>query len=54
MDYLCKTPNPKVTLDGRELQEYVWMKPERALELDLEGYTRNFVNKYLEGLKEKA
>jgi nucleoside triphosphatase len=54
MDYLCKTPNPEVTLDGRELQEYVWMKPERALELDLEGYTRNFVNKYLEGLKEKA
>jgi len=35
-------------LDGRELQDYVWVKPEEALKLDLEGYTRNFVLKYLE------
>jgi nucleoside triphosphatase len=54
MDYLCETPNSKVTLDGRELQEYVWVKPQKALGLDLEEFTRNFVNKYLEGLKEKA
>jgi len=37
-----------VELDGRELQDYVWVKPEEALKLGLEEYTRNFVLKYLE------
>jgi ribosomal 50S subunit-recycling heat shock protein len=40
-----------VQLDGRELQSYVWIKPEDALKLDLEEYTRNFVVKYLEESK---
>lgn len=54
MDYLCQAQSSEVKLDGRELQEYVWVRPEKALELDLEKYTRNFVNKYLETLKEKG
>jgi nucleoside triphosphatase len=48
MDYLCFTKDPNVKLDGRELQSHVWVKPEDALKLDLEEYTRNFVVKYLE------
>jgi nucleoside triphosphatase len=48
MDYVLKAKSSKVELDGRELQDYVWVKPEEALKLDLEGYTRNFVLKYLE------
>ncbi len=47
MDYICTTKSSEVKLDGRELQEYFWMKPTKALKLDLEEYTRNFVNKYL-------
>ena len=54
LDYLCKSLDSKVKLDGRELQEYVWIKPDEALRLDLEDYTRNFVLKYLEELKQKA
>lgn len=54
MDYICQTKSSEVKLDGRELQEYVWMKPEEALKLDMEEYTRNFVNRYLERLKEKT
>jgi nucleoside triphosphatase len=54
MDYLCRTESSEVVLDGRELQDYVWVKPEKALELDLENYTRNFVNKYLEELKQNV
>jgi len=50
MDFLCQTESAEVKLDGRELQEYIWVSPEKALELDLEKYTRNFVNKYLETL----
>jgi ADP-ribose pyrophosphatase YjhB (NUDIX family) len=46
MDYICTTKSFDVKLDGRELQEYSWMKPAKALKLDLEEYTRRFVNKY--------
>jgi nucleoside triphosphatase len=48
MDYVLKANSSKVQLDGRELQDYVWVRPEEALKLDLEEYTRNFVLKYLE------
>ena len=48
MDYVLKATSSRVVLDGRELQYYVWVKPEEALKLDLEEYTRNFVLKYLE------
>ena len=54
MDYLCRSLNSEVKLDGRELQQYVWIKPDEALKLDLEDYTRNFVLKYLEELGEKT
>jgi len=47
MDYLCRTPDTRVKLDERELQHYLWIHPCRALELDLEEYTRNFVVAYL-------
>lgn len=48
MDYVCSAKERNVKLDGRELQEYVWIKPQDALNLDLEDFTRNFVAKYLE------
>ena len=53
MDYLCRTQNTKVKLDGRELQSYVWVSPQEAVELDLEEYTRNFVLHYLSYLEGK-
>jgi len=48
MDYVCKAKSSQVTLDGRELQSYIWVRPEDAIKLDLEQYTRNFVLKYLQ------
>ena len=53
MDYICRAKSSQVKLDGRELQEYVWINPKDALKLDLEEYTRNFVIKYLEELKQE-
>lgn len=50
MDFVCKAKSSEVRLDGRELQSYVWVKPEEALKLDLEEYTQNFVLRYLEEL----
>ena len=48
MDYVCRAQSSEVRLDGRELQTYIWVKPEDALKLDLEEFTRNFVVKYIE------
>ena len=50
LDYVCKATSDAVKLDGRELQSYVWVRPEAALKLDLEEYTRRFVARYLEKL----
>jgi nucleoside triphosphatase len=48
MDYVCRALSSEVKLDGRELQSFVWVRPEDALKLDLEEYTRRFVLKFLE------
>jgi nucleoside triphosphatase len=48
IDYFCQSLDSDVKLDGKELQAYVWIKPDEALKLDLEDYTRNFVLKYLQ------
>jgi nucleoside triphosphatase len=47
LDYVCKATDSCVKLDGRELQTYVWVRPEDALKLDVEGYTKNFILKFL-------
>jgi nucleoside triphosphatase len=51
MDYVCRALNTNVKLDGRELQDYVWVEPREALQLDLEDFTRKFVEKYVEDLE---
>ena len=48
MDYVCRATSREVKLDGRELQSFIWTKPEEALKLELEEYTRRFLTKYLE------
>ena len=47
LDYLCRTHESKVKLDGNEIQEYIWMAPKDALQLDLESFTRNLVEAYM-------
>ena len=51
MDYLCRTSSPEVKLDGKEIQEYLWMEPHDAIQLDLESFTRNLVMEYLNYLR---
>ena len=53
MDYVCRATSSEVKLDGRELQSYIWIKPEDALKLDLEEYTRNFVERFILYEKER-
>ena len=50
MDYLCKSKSFAVTPDKDEIQDYVWTPPDQALQLELEGYTRNLVLEHLKTL----
>ena len=47
-DFLCKSKDQQVKLDGRELQEYVWEYPGAAFRLALDSFTRKTLEKYLQ------
>src|SRR5881296_4618299 len=47
-DFLCKSRDQQVKLDGRELQEYVWEYPGAAFGLELDSFTRKTLEKYLQ------
>ena len=47
-DYICKTNDGSVSLDNKELQEYVWIKIQDINEESLESYTRNMILKFKE------
>jgi len=46
LDHICKTTSAQVTLD-QEGQEYVWVYPEEALDLQVEPYTRRMIEEYM-------
>jgi nucleoside triphosphatase len=46
-DFLCRSRNQQVKLDGRELQEYVWEYPGAAFQLNLDSFTKKSLEKYL-------
>jgi nucleoside triphosphatase len=50
MDYLCRSSSSKVKVDKKEIQDFVWVDPDRVLQLELESYTRNLVTEYLKGV----
>jgi ADP-ribose pyrophosphatase YjhB (NUDIX family) len=45
-DYAAKTDNTDVVLND-EAQAYIWIEPQKALELELDSYTRTSVEAYL-------
>jgi nucleoside triphosphatase len=47
-DFLCKSKEQQVKLDGRELQEYVWEYPGAAFKINLDSFTRKTLEKYLQ------
>lgn len=47
LDYLCVSKSKEVKIDNREIQGYLWIEPQEALNEDLEEYTRNLINRYL-------
>ncbi len=46
LNYFCKTMQNDVILN-EEAEEYLWINPELALEMDLNGPTQIIIKKYL-------
>jgi len=46
LDYICKTKDTNVILDGREGIKYVWVSIDEALKLPLNPYTRDMILEY--------
>jgi len=47
-DFLCKSKDMQVKLDGREIQEYIWEYPGAAFRLNLDSFTKKTIEKYLQ------
>jgi len=47
-DFLCKSKDNQVKLDGREIQEYIWEYPGAAFRLNLDSFTKKTIEKYLQ------
>lgn len=47
-DFLCRATGGAVSVDGYEVQDYVWATPDEAVRLNLSSFTRRLVEKYLE------
>lgn len=50
-DYYCTTDKPQVKIDGREITDFIWIKPERAIKLKVDSFTRKTIGEYLKLLK---
>ncbi len=46
-DYACQTDSTEVVLND-EAESFVWVEPEKALELPIDDYSRRSIQKYLE------
>jgi nucleoside triphosphatase len=46
-DYACRSDSTDICLND-EAESFFWVEPEKALELNIDGYTRVSVLKYLE------
>ena len=46
-DFVCRTSGGEPRVDGTEIQSYEWVDPGRALELNLESFTRKMVEKFI-------
>ncbi|MCK5372995.1 MAG: ADP-ribose pyrophosphatase, partial [Candidatus Aenigmarchaeota archaeon] len=52
IDFSCKAQSSRIMLND-ELQEYIWIEPDKALQMDLNIFTRELVEKYIDIQKSK-
>lgn len=53
LECLCRAKSSDIKVDNREITEYIWIKPEKALELNLDTFTRKLLVDYLEKIEKE-
>ena len=53
LECVCRAKSEHIKLDEDEIQEFIWVEPKGALGLDVDSFTRKFVEKYIETLEGK-
>ncbi len=48
LDYLCEAKTTDVKVDKDEMQDFVWGDPRKALEMNVDSFTKRTLKKYLE------
>jgi nucleoside triphosphatase len=48
LECVCRTKSSDVRMDGKEIDSYIWIDPKKALNLNVNSYTKIFIRKYLE------
>ena len=48
---VCEALTEDVHLDGEELQEFIWIEPKKALELQLTRGVKKSIENYINGVK---
>ena len=48
IDFYCKSKEQRVKLDHDEIQDYIWVYPGAAYNLNLDSFTRKTLDRYLE------
>lgn len=51
LDFMAKTNDRDVKIDNHEIIEYIWVKPEEALRINVDQYTKATIKKCIELLK---
>ena len=48
LECVCKTNSSEVKLDNREIVSYIWVEPKEALKLNINSFTRRFIETFIE------
>jgi nucleoside triphosphatase len=49
IDFACRTKDDQVKLDKKEIQDYIWVYPGAAFNLNLDSFTRKTIDRFLSG-----
>ena len=52
--FMCRAKDDAIFLGHRSLTNYVWVRPEDALNMNLDSHSKAAIKKYLEKVKKKS
>jgi nucleoside triphosphatase len=48
LDFLCEAKTDSVQIDNKEIQDFLWVNPQKAMEMNVEPFSKKTIAKYLE------